>query len=52
MSAFKLNNLVVLMDYNGLQIDGTNEQVMNIEDIRAKFEAFGWDTLKLMGIII
>ena len=48
-SHYKLNNLVVLMDYNGLQIDGTNEQVMNIEDIRAKFEAFGWDTLEVDG---
>ena len=41
---YKLDNLTVLMDYNGLQIDGTNEQVMGLGDICAKFAAFGWET--------
>ena len=41
-SHYKLDNLTVLMDHNGLQIDGTNAQVMSIDDIVAKYEAFGF----------
>lgn len=41
---YGLNNLTVLMDYNQLQIDGSNEQVMSLGDIIAKFQAFGWET--------
>lgn len=46
---FKLDNLTVLLDHNGLQIDGTNDQVMSIGDICAKFKAFGWDTVSVDG---
>lgn len=42
---YKLDNLTVLLDYNGLQIDGTNDQVMSLGDIRAKARAFGYDVL-------
>lgn len=46
---YKLNNLTVLMDYNKLQIDGTNDEVMSLGDIKAKFKAFGWDTFEVDG---
>ena len=46
---YKLNNLVAFLDHNGLQIDGKNEDIMNIEPIDQKFEAFGWKVLKVDG---
>lgn len=46
---YKLNNIIAFVDNNGLQIDGKNEDVMNIGDIQKKFEAFGWDTIKIDG---
>lgn len=42
---YKLDNLTVLVDNNGLQIDGKNSDVMDVRDIAAKFEAFGFETL-------
>lgn len=41
---YKLDNLTVLVDNNGLQIDGTNREVMDVRDIAAKFQAFGFET--------
>ena len=38
----KLDNLTVLLDHNGLQIDGSNDQVMSLGDVMKKFEAFGF----------
>ncbi|WP_416198485.1 MAG: Transketolase subunit A [Sporanaerobacter sp.] len=46
---YKLDNLTVLMDHNGLQIDGKNEDVMNIEPIDEKFKSFGWHVIKIDG---
>ena len=46
---YKLDNLTVFMDHNGLQIDGKNEDVMNIEPIDEKFKAFGWHVIKIDG---
>jgi transketolase len=46
---YRLNNLTVIMDYNRLQIDGPNEQVMSLGDIQEKFRAFGWETLEAYG---
>ena len=46
---YKLDNLTVLLDHNGLQIDGTNDQVMSIGDIVAKYAAFGWETIEVDG---
>ena len=46
---YKLDNLTVLLDRNGLQIDGTNDQVMSIGDIVAKYAAFGWETIEVDG---
>lgn len=48
-SHYKLDNIIAVLDYNGLQIDGSNEEVMNISPIDAKFEAFGWQVIKIDG---
>lgn len=42
---YELDNFTVILDHNGLQIDGTNLQVMNPRDLRAKFETFGFETI-------
>ena len=44
-----LDNLVVIVDQNGLQIDGTVAEVGGIEPLDKKFEAFGFNTLKVDG---
>lgn len=43
----KLDNLVSTVDWNGQQIDGPTAKVMNLGDLGAKFEAFGWQVLHL-----
>lgn len=48
-SHYKLDNLVVFIDHNGLQIDGKNEDVMEINPISDKFKAFGWDVVEIDG---
>lgn len=48
-SHFDLDNLVVFVDLNGLQIDGSNEEVMNISPVDSKFEAFGWNVEVVNG---
>jgi transketolase len=46
---FDLTNLTAIVDYNHLQTDGTTEEVMDTGDVRAKFEAFGWDAVEIEG---
>jgi transketolase len=46
---FGLTNLTAIVDYNHLQTDGTTEEVMDVGDLRAKFEAFGWDAVEIDG---
>ena len=46
---YKLDNLVILLDHNGLQIDGTNDEVMSLGGITAKFKAFGFDCSQVDG---
>lgn len=43
----KLDNLIATVDYNGQQIDGPTDKVMNLGNLRAKFEAFGWHVIDL-----
>ena len=43
----KLDNLIVTVDWNGQQIDGSTSHVMSLGDLPAKFKAFGWDVLIL-----
>lgn len=42
---YKLNNLVAIIDNNGLQIDGKNEEVINVNPIDDKFRSFGWNVV-------
>jgi len=46
---FGVTNLTAIVDYNHLQTDGTTEEVMDIGDVRAKFESFGWDAIEIDG---
>lgn len=48
-SHYKLDNLVVILDYNNLQICGEICDVMNIEPIQDKWKAFGWHVIELDG---
>jgi transketolase len=45
----KVDNLISTVDWNHQQIDGTTYSVMNLGNIRQKFEAFGWLTLEMNG---
>ena len=45
----KLDNLVVIVDQNGLQIDGPVEEVCGIEPLDRKFESFGFEIMKIDG---
>ena len=45
----KLDNITVFLDHNGLQIDGANEDVMNIDPIEDKFQSFGWHVINIDG---
>jgi transketolase len=45
----KLSNLIAIIDNNGLQIDGANDQVVALGDIAEKFRAFGWQVLQVDG---
>lgn len=46
---YHLNNVTAIVDHNGLQIDGRNSDVMTVEPIDKKFEAFGWYAIKADG---
>lgn len=43
----KVDNLISTIDLNGQQIDGATEQVLPMGNLKAKFEAFGWDVLEV-----
>ncbi|MBI2053023.1 MAG: transketolase, partial [Candidatus Ryanbacteria bacterium] len=45
----KLWNLIAIMDRNNIQIDGFTEDVMPLEPLREKYEAFGWHVLEIDG---
>ncbi|MFP4000631.1 MAG: transketolase [Thermoplasmata archaeon] len=45
----KLDNLIVFLDRNKLQIDGSTEEVMSIEPIVSKWNSFGWHVLEING---
>lgn len=46
---FKCDNLCAILDYNGFQIDGAVKDIMNLEPIIAKWQAFGWHTIEING---
>lgn len=43
----KVDNLISTVDLNGQQIDGSTENVLPMGNLKAKFEAFGWDVLEI-----
>ncbi len=45
----KVDNLIATIDYNGQQIDGPTKKVMNLGNLHAKFEAFGWQVMEMDG---
>lgn len=45
----KLSNIIAITDRNNIQIDGPTEAVMPLEDLKAKWEAFGWHVLEING---
>jgi transketolase len=45
-AAHKVDNLIASVDCNGRQIDGDVENVLSLGNLKAKFEAFGWDVLE------
>ncbi len=45
----KLDNLVAIIDHNGLQIDGATADVCNPDDLSERFRAFGWDVVEVDG---
>ena len=46
---FKLDNLIAFLDWNKMQIDGTNDEVMTLGDPVAKYRAFGWNATCVKG---
>lgn len=46
---YKLSQLIVFNDRNNIQIDGNTEDVMPLEDLKAKWEAFGWHVIEIDG---
>ena len=45
----KLDNLTALIDRNNIQIDGMTEDVMPLEPLRDKYEAFSWHVIEING---
>ena len=46
---FKLSNLIAIVDRNRLQAYGTDEEVLNMGDLAAKFRSFGWNAIDVDG---
>ena len=46
---YQLDNLVVFVDYNNLQLDGTCDEIMPLGDLAAKFRTFGFDVYEIDG---
>jgi len=46
---YKVDRLIATVDWNGQQIDGTNDKVMSLGDLDAKWRSFGWDVLHMNG---
>jgi len=43
----RLDNIIATIDYNGQQIDGPVDKVMSLRNLKAKYEAFGWEVMEL-----
>ena len=51
-AAKKVDNLIVTVDWNECQIDGSTHEVLEMGDLRAKFKVFGWETLEMNGNVM
>jgi len=51
-AAKKVDNLIMTVDWNNAQIDGTTQQVCDLGDLRMKFVAFGWEVLEMKGNVM
>lgn len=51
-AAKKVDNLIMTVDWNNAQIDGSTQQVCDLGDLKAKFTAFGWDVLEMKGNVM
>mgnify|MGYP001243272333 FL=1 len=51
-AAKKVDNLIVTVDWNNAQIDGSTQQVCDLGDLRTKFAAFGWEVLEMNGNVM
>jgi transketolase len=47
-AAKKVDNLIATVDYNGQQIDGSTKDVLNMGNLKSKFEAFDWDVVEII----
>jgi len=48
-SHYKLDNLIAIIDRNGIQIDGSTEEIMALEPLAEKWKAFGWEVIEVDG---
>ncbi len=48
----QVDNLIVTVDWNGQQIDGPNDEVISLGDLRAKWLSFGWKVLEMEGNVM
>ncbi len=48
-SHYKCDNLCAMLDYNGFQIDGRTKDIMDLEPLVAKWQAFGWHAIEIDG---
>ena len=46
---FKLDNLTVIIDYNNMQFDGPNDEIMSLAPLKDKLTAFGWESVEVDG---
>jgi len=46
---YRLSNITAIVDRNNIQIDGPTESVMPLEDLKKKWEAFGWHAIEIDG---
>jgi transketolase len=48
-SANKVDNIIAIVDYNGKQIDGPTSKVLDLGDLKSKFESFDWKVVEMNG---
>ncbi|MFH1248410.1 MAG: transketolase [Candidatus Omnitrophota bacterium] len=49
LAHYKCDNVCAMLDYNGFQIDGKIKDIMNLEPVKDKWQAFGWHTIEING---